>query len=98
MKLKIYILSLLFTVFCVAGCASINSGLANKSQQSEPTRTQELLKAGAEYLQKDEIDKAQAVFNTGLKFDLNSAALHFFNAFTYQLKYEKGDRDSFSSA
>jgi tetratricopeptide (TPR) repeat protein len=49
-------------------------------------------------LQKGEIDKAQAVFNTGLKFDLNSAALHFFNAFAYQLKYEKGEMDSFASA
>jgi tetratricopeptide (TPR) repeat protein len=33
-----------------------------------------------------------------LKFDLNSAALHFFNAFAYQLKYEKGEMDSFAAA
>ena len=98
MKLKIHISSLLFTILCLAGCASFNSGLVSKSQQAEPTRTQQLLKAGAEYLQKDEIDKAQAVFNTGLKFDLNNAALHFLNAFTYQLKYEKGDMDSFAAA
>ena len=51
-----------------------------------------------EYLQKGEIDKAQAVFNTGLKFDLNNPALHFFNAYTYQLKFEKGDADSFATA
>jgi tetratricopeptide (TPR) repeat protein len=33
-----------------------------------------------------------------LKFDLNSAVLHFFNAFAYQLKYEKGEMDSFAGA
>jgi len=91
----------------ISGCSSINGDfgfgrfikdLGNKTQQAEPTRTQELLKAGAEYLQKGEIDKAQTVFNTGLKFDLNSAALHFFNAFAYQLKYEKGEIDSFAAA
>ena len=107
MKIKSRVLSPLCLTLLVSGCASINGNfgfgsfikdLGNKSQQTEPTRTQSLLKAGAEYLQKGEIDKAQAVFNTGLKFDLNSAALHFFNAFAYQLKYEKGEMDSFAAA
>jgi len=107
MKIKSSVLSPLCLTLLVSGCASINGDfgfgsfikdLGNKSQQTEPTRTQSLLKAGAEYLQKGEIDKAQAVFNTGLKFDLNSAALHFFNAFAYQLKYEKGEMDSFAAA
>ena len=107
MKLKSHSLSALCLALLVSGCSSINGDfgfgsfikdLGNQSQQSEPTRTQSLLKAGAEYLQKGEIDKAQAVFNTGLKFDINSAALHFFNAFAYQLKYEKGEMDSFAAA
>lgn len=107
MKLKSHSLSALCLALLVSGCSSINGDfsfgsfikdIGEKSQRAEPTRTQSLLKAGAEYLQKGEIDKAQAVFNTGLKFDLNSPALHFFNALTYQLKYEKGELDSFSSA
>jgi tetratricopeptide (TPR) repeat protein len=107
MNFKSHSLSALCLALLVSGCSSINGDfgfgsfikdLGNKSQQAEPTRTQSLLKAGAEYLQKGEIDKAQAVFNTGLKFDLNSAALHFFNAFAYQLKYEKGEMDSFAAA
>ena len=107
MNLKSHYILELCLALLVSGCSSINGDfgfgsfikdLGNKTQQAEPTRTQSLLKAGAEYLQKGEIDKAQAVFNTGLKFDLNSAALHFFNAFAYQLKYEKGEMDSFASA
>jgi tetratricopeptide (TPR) repeat protein len=107
MNFKSHSLSALCLAMLVSGCSSINGDfgfgsfikdLGNKTSHAEPTRTQELLKAGAEYLQKGEIDKAQAVFNTGLKFDLNSAALHFFNAFAYQLKYEKGEMDSFAGA
>ena len=107
MKLKSHSLSALCLALSISGCSSINGelgitnllkDLGNKSQQAEPTRTQVLLKAGAEYLQNGEIDKAQAVFNTGLKFDLNNAALHFFNAFTYQLKFEKGEIDAFANA
>jgi tetratricopeptide (TPR) repeat protein len=94
-------------VFVVSGCSSLpgDVGIAgystergNNFKQAEPTRTQLFLKAGAEYLQKGEIDKAQSVFNTGLKFDLNNAALHFFNAFAYQLKFENGDIDAFANA
>ncbi|MEI6718494.1 MAG: hypothetical protein WCL41_08645 [Betaproteobacteria bacterium] len=107
MKLKSHSLSALCLAISISGCSSINGDLGisnllkdlgNKSQQAEPTRTQVLLKAGAEYLQNGEIDKAQAVFNTGLKFDLNNAALHFFNAFAYQLKFEKGEIDAFANA
>ena len=107
MKLKSHTISAVCLALSISGCSSINGemGFTNllkdfgdKSQQAEPTRTQVLLKAGAEYLQKGEIDKAQAVFNTGLKFDLNNAALHFFNAFTYQLKFEKGEIDAFANA
>ena len=87
----------------MSGCSSFKSGLnfsnsSNKYQQSNVNKSQELLKSGVEYLQKGEIDKALAVFNTGLKFDLNNPALHFFNAYTYQLKFEKGDADSFATA
>ena len=87
----------------LSGCASVKNGFGssnsiNKYQQIDINKSQELLKSGVEYLQKGEIDKAQAVFNTGLKFDLNNPALHFFNAYTYQLKLEKGDADSFATA
>ena len=107
MKLKSRSLSALCLAISISGCSSINGDLGisnllkdlgNKSQQAEPSRTQVLLKAGAEYLQNGEIDKAQAVFNTGLKFDLNNAALHFFNAFAYQLKFENGEIDAFANA
>ena len=107
MKLKSRSLSALCLAISISGCSSINGDLGisnllkdlgNKSQQAEPSRTQVLLKAGAEYLQKGEVDKAQAVFNTGLKFDLNNAALHFFNAFAYQLKFENGEIDAFANA
>ena len=107
MKIKSHTLSAICLAISISGCTSINGdfGFASllkdsgtKSQQAEPSRTQVLLKAGAEYLQKGEIEKAQAVFNTGLKFDLNNAALHFFNAFAYQLKFEQGDIDAFANA
>ena len=107
MKLKSQTISAVCLALSISGCSSINGELGlsnllkdfgNKSQQAEPTRTQVLLKAGAEYLQNGEIDKAQSVFNTGLKFDLNNAALHFFNAFAYQLKFENGEIDAFANA
>lgn len=107
MKLKSHALSAICLAISISGCSSLpgDFGFAgllkdsgNKSQQTEPTRSQVLLKAGAQYLQNGEIDKAQAVFNTGLKFDLNNAALHFFNAFAYQLKFEQGEIDAFANA
>jgi tetratricopeptide (TPR) repeat protein len=96
----------LLAAILVCGCQSTknNIGYAGSknskiySQEADINRSQALLKSGVEYLQKGEIDKAQAVFNTGLKFDLNNPALHFFNAYTYQLKFEKGDADSFVTA
>jgi len=63
MKQKSHSLSALCLALLVSGCSSINGDfgfgsfikdLGNKSQQAEPTRTQSLLKAGAEYLQKGE--------------------------------------------
>ena len=62
------------------------------------SRSQTLLRTGANYLQNGELDKAQKIFNSGLKFDIKSAPMHFFNALTYQLKYEKGDADSYALA
>ena len=102
MRKKSSILVLCLSVL-LSGCASVKNGFGssnsiNKYQQIDINKSQELLKSGVEYLQKGEIDKAQAIFNSGLKFDLNNSALHFFNAYTYQLKFEKGDADSFASA
>ena len=97
-------LFLLLTIaLSIAGCQSTKNGMGFSgfkssninTQQADTNRTQALLQSGVEHLQKGEIDKAQAVFNTGLKFDLNNPTLHFFNAYTYQLKFEKGDADSF---
>jgi tetratricopeptide (TPR) repeat protein len=73
-------------------------GFGKKAETTEPSRTQALMRAGAEYLEKGELENAQTVFNTALKFDLKNAPLHFFNALTYQLKYEKGDAESFALA
>ena len=96
----------LLSAILVCGCQSTKNNLGYAgtknskiySQEADINRSQALLKSGVEYLQKGEIDKAQAIFNTGLKFDLNNPALHFFNAYTYQLKFEKGDADSFVTA
>ena len=62
------------------------------------SRSQTLLRTGANYLQSGQLDNAQKIFNSGLKFDIKSAPMHFFNALTYQLKYEKGDADSYTLA
>ena len=103
--LKNLLLLIIFVIF-FTGCQSTKNGMGatgsknqkENMQQADINRTQALLQSGVEYLQKGEIEKAQAVFNTGLKFDLNNPALHFFNAYTYQLKFEKGDADSFVTA
>ena len=73
-------------------------GFGKKAEATEASRTQALMRAGAEYLEKGDLENAQTVFNTALKFDLRNAPLHFFNALTYQLKYEKGDADSYALA
>jgi len=73
-------------------------GFGKKAEATEASRTQALMRAGAEYLEKGELENAQTVFNTALKFDLRNAPLHFFNALTYQLKYEKGEAESYALA
>lgn len=98
-------LSVLFVSIALAGCSNNPanfSGMWNdsgvKTDAAAQSRTQSMMKSGAEYLVNGEYDKAQKVFNTALKFDLKSAPLHFFNALTYQMRYEKGDADSYPLA
>jgi tetratricopeptide (TPR) repeat protein len=103
---KIAKLNALLLAVAMTGCSSMSGksstsfwdGFGKKAETTEPSRTQALLRAGAEYLEKGELENAQTVFNTALKFDLKNAPLHFFNALTYQLKYEKGDADSYALA
>ena len=97
---------MLLLAVAMTGCSSMSGksstsfwdGFGKKAEATEPSRTQALMRAGAEYLEKGELENAQTVFNTALKFDLKNAPLHFFNALTYQLKYEKGDADSYALA
>jgi tetratricopeptide (TPR) repeat protein len=97
-------LSALLITCALAGCSMFPGKSARNwnepavSDDVALTRSQTLLRTGADYLQSGELDKAQKVFNSGLKFDIKSAPMHFFNALTYQLKYEKGDADSFALA
>ena len=103
---KIAKLNMLLLAVAMTGCSSMSGksstsfwdGFGKKAEATEPSRTQALMRAGAEYLEKGELENAQTVFNTALKFDLKNAPLHFFNALTYQLKYEKGDADSYALA
>lgn len=101
-KTKFSILAL-----CVAmtGCSSLPGKSANlwdgfgaRPEKVDLSRTQALMKAGVEYLENGDYEKAHTLFNTALKFDLKNAPLHFFNALTYQLKYEKGDAESYALA
>ena len=97
---------MLLLAVAMTGCSSMSGksstsfwdGFGKKAEATEASRTQALMRAGAEYLEKGELENAQTVFNTALKFDLRNAPLHFFNALTYQLKYEKGDADSYALA
>ena len=94
--------NMLLLAVAMTGCSSMSGkstssiwdGFGKKAEKSEPSRAQALMRAGAEYLEKGELENAQSVFNSALKFDLRNAPLHFFNALTYQLKYEKGDAES----
>ena len=103
---KIAKLNMLLLAVAMTGCSSMSGksstsfwdGFGKKAEATEPSRTQALMRAGAEYLEKGELENAQTVFNTALKFDLRNAPLHFFNALTYQLKYEKGDAESYALA
>ena len=98
--------NMLLLAVAMTGCSSMSGksatsfwdGFGKKAEANEPSRTQALMRAGAEYLEKGELENAQTVFNTALKFDLKNAPLHFFNALTYQLKYEKGDAESYALA
>ena len=98
--------NMLLLAVAMTGCSSMSGkstssiwdGFGKKAEKSEPNRTQALMRAGAEYLEKGDLDNAQSVFNSALKFDLRNAPLHFFNALTYQLKYEKGDAESYALA
>ena len=98
--------NMLLLAVAMTGCSSMSGksstsfwdGFGKKAETTELSRTQALMRAGAEYLEKGDLDNAQSVFNTALKFDLKNAPLHFFNALTYQLKYEKGDADSYALA
>ena len=92
-------------VMGLAGCSSMGSGSAqwgipttSKQIAEAKTRTQTLAESGTDYLVKGELEKAQQVFNTALKFDIKSVPLHFFNALTYQIKHEKGDPEAFKLA
>jgi Tfp pilus assembly protein PilF len=95
-------------VLGLTGCTSIGGMGKASSQWNIPTtsnqiaeaksRTQTLAESGTEYLVKGELEKAQQVFNTALKFDIKSVPLHFFNALTYQTKHEKGDPEAFKLA
>jgi len=97
-------LGALLITCALAGCSVFPGKSARNWNEPSVTdevalsRSQTLLRNGADYLQSGELDKAQKVFNSGLKFDIKSAPMHFFNALTYQLKYEKGDADSFALA
>ena len=97
-------LSALLITCALAGCSMLPGKSArnwNEPMVSDDvalSRSQTLLRTGANYLQSGELDKAEKVFNSGLKFDIKSAPMHFLNALTYQLKYEKGDADSFALA
>ena len=103
---KIAKLNMLLLAVAMTGCSSMSGksatnfwdGFGKKAEATEASRTQALMRAGAEYLEKGDLENAQAVFNTALKCDLRNAPLHFFNALTYQLKYEKGDADSYALA
>ena len=103
---KIAKLNMFLLAVAMTGCSSMSGksstsfwdGFGKKAETTEPSRTQALMRAGAEYLEKGELENAQTVFNTALKFDLKNAPLHFFNALTYQLKYEKGDAESYALA
>ncbi len=77
----------------------IDSATAVKAQQeSGLSRSQILIRSGMDYLRNGDLEKAQAVFNTALKFDFDNAQLHFLNALTYHQGYLRGDADSFELA
>ncbi len=87
------------------GCGTIappelgtNVSSSKNTPSGSASRSQTLLASGIDYLEKGDLDKAQTVFNSALKFDLMNPLLHFFNALTYQLKYERGEAESLELA
>ena len=71
---------------------------AKAALESGLTPSQILIRSGVDFLLKGELDKAQAVFNTALKFDFNNAHLHFLNALAYHQGYIRGEADNFALA
>lgn len=71
---------------------------AKAALESGLTPSQILIRSGVDFLLKGELDKAQAVFNTALKFDFNNANLHFLNALAYHQNYLRGEAESFALA
>ncbi|MET3131273.1 tetratricopeptide (TPR) repeat protein [Oxalobacteraceae bacterium GrIS 1.11] len=69
--------------------AALDSGL---------TRSQILMRSGIDFLRKGDLERAQAVFNTALKFDFDNAQLHFLNALAYHQAYLRGAADHFALA
>ena len=79
--------------------ASFSSSSGERQEQEHGlTRSKILMKSGAEFLVAGELEKAQQVFNTALKFDAKSAPLHFLNALTYHMSYLKGDVEGLALA
>src|SRR5471030_1396491 len=104
---------MVFVALTVSGCAAWTgptmpfdgaASLRHDPEQSVDgaadgrSRSQVLMRSGIDYLYKNDLDKAQAVFNTALKFDFDNAQLHFLNALTYHQSYLRGDADSFELA
>jgi len=81
------------------GLAPNNSAADLTAQQGNgQSRSQILIRSGMEYLSKGDLEKAQAIFNTALKFDFDNAQLHFLNALAYHQGYLRGDADDFELA
>ncbi|MBM3226166.1 MAG: hypothetical protein FJZ47_20560 [Candidatus Tectomicrobia bacterium] len=71
---------------------------AKAALESGLTPSQILIRSGVDLLLKGDLDEAQAVFSTALKFDFNNAHLHFLNALAYHQGYLRGAADNLSLA
>lgn len=82
-----------------SGDSQINSEAGAKAAlESGLTPSQVLIRSGVDFLLKGELEKAQTVFNTALKFDFNNPHLHFLNALAYHQGFVGGESDSFALA
>ena len=98
-----YVPVLAFIGLALSGCATLDGSgaprrspaAADAAQESALSRSQILMRSGIDFLLKGDLDKAQAIFNTALKFDFNNSQLHFLNALAYHLAYLRGTADSF---